>query len=346
MQNINWQLATAQKVQFLRQPASYYDDLVDDTERVEVIETHMSWVFLTERYVYKLKKPVRYEFLDFSTLWARYQDCQAELQLNRRLAPQVYLDVVPLMVNASGQLQLGGEGKTIDWLVKMLRLSADAMLDVAIKEGTVEEKDLIRVVQHLVHFYRILPPVNLTAVDYLLTIESELQTTLQELILNANGLPGDLVDYLITELLAFLRTESELFESRIHQGKIIEGHGDLRPEHICLKPEIAIIDCLEFDRSLRILDCLDELAFLALECDRLRAAWVGNQLLTLYCHATQDSPPERLIRFYKAYRACLRAKLAIWHMKEPGQLEASDWFERATTYLHLAEKFLPSVNRL
>ena len=94
------------------------------------------------------------------------------------------------------------------------------------------------------------------------------------------------------------------------------------------------IDCLEFDRSLPILDCADELSFLALECERLGAAWVGNQLLKLYCRTTQDSPPERLIRFYKAYRACLRAKLALWHTKEPGRLEASDWFEQATTYLH------------
>ncbi len=341
MQNINSQLATAQKVQFLRQAASYYDGLVDGTERVEVIETHMSWVFLTKQYVYKLKKPVRYEFLDFSTLSARYQDCQAELQLNRRLAPQVYLDIVPLIINPLGQLQLGGEGKIIDWLVKMLRLSADAMLDVAIKQGTVEGKDLIRVVQHLVHFYRTLPPVNLSTADYLLKLKSDLQTTLQELILHANALPGDLVSYLITELLAFLQAESDIFDSRICQGKIVEGHGDLRPEHICLKPEVAIIDCLEFDRSLRILDCTDELSFLALECKRLGAAWVGNQIIKLYGRAAQDSPPERLIRFYKAYRACLRAKLAIWHMKEPGRLEASDWFERARTYLYLAEKFLP-----
>ncbi len=341
MQNINSQFATAQKVQFLRQPASYYDGLVDGAGRVDVIETHMSWVFLTERYVYKLKKPVRYEFLDFSTLSARYQDCQAELQLNRRLAPQVYLDVVPLIVNASGKLQLGGDGKIVDYLVKMLRLSADDMLDVAIKKGTVKGTDLIQVVQQLVHFYRTLPPVNLSAADYLFTLKSDLQTTLQELTLYANGLPGDLVNYLITELLAFVQAESDIFDSRICQGKIVEGHGDLRPEHICLKPEVAIIDCLEFNQSLRVLDCADELAFLALECERLGAAWAGNQILTLYCRAAQDFPPERLSRFYKAYRACLRAKLAIWHMKEPGRLEVSDWFERARTYLHLAEKFLP-----
>ncbi len=341
MQNINSQWATAQKVQFLRQTASYDDGLVDDTERVEVIETHMSWVFLTKQYVYKLKKPVRYEFLDFSTLWARYRDCQAELQLNRRLAPQVYLDLVPLIINPLGQLQLGGEGKIVDWLVKMLRLSADAMLDVAIQKGTVAEIDLTLIVRHLVHFYRRLPPVDWSVADYLFRLESALQRTLVELTLYGNGLPGDLVSYLITELLAFLPAESDLFDSRLGQGKIVEGHGDLRPEHICLKPEVAIIDCLEFARSLRLLDCADELSFLALECERLGAAWVGNQILTLYSRATLDSPPERLIRFYKAYRACLRAKLALWHMKEPGRLEASDWFERARTYLHLAEKFLP-----
>ena len=341
MQNINSQLATAQKVQFLKQPASYYDGLVDDTGKVDVIETHMSWLFLTERYVYKLKKPVCYEFLDFSTLAARDRDCQAELQLNRRLAPQVYLDVVPLIIDQSGQLQLGGDGEIIDWLVKMLRLPADGMLDMSIKQETVEETDLERVIQHLVHFYRTLTPVRLSATDYLFKLKSNLQTTLQELTLDANGLPGDSSGYLITELIAFLQTESDIFDSRIRQGKIVEGHGDLRPEHICLRPEVAIIDCLEFERSLRILDCADELAFLALECERLGAAWVGNQLLKLYCRAVQDPPPERLIRFYKAYRACHRAKLAIWHMKEPGQLKASDWFDRAQTYLHLAEKFLP-----
>ncbi len=189
----------------------------------------MSWVFLTERYVYKLKKPVCYEFLDFSTLAARDRDCQAELQLNRRLAPQVYLDVVPLIIDQSGQLQLGGDGEIIDWLVKMLRLPADGMLDMSIKQETVEEADLERVIQHLVHFYRTLTPVSLSATDYLFKLKSNLHTTLQELTLYANGLPGDSSGYLITELIAFLQTESDIFDSRIRQGKIVEGHGDLRP---------------------------------------------------------------------------------------------------------------------
>ncbi len=330
------------KVQFLSQPTSYA--LVDAgpvSEQVNVIETHMSWVFLTDQYVYKLKKPVRYDFLNFSTLAARYQNCQAELRLNRRLAPRIYLEVVPLTINLQGELQLGADGEVVDWLVKMHRLPADAMLDVAIKQGTVKARDITQVVQQLVHFYQTLPPVTLSAVDYRCQLKSDLQTTLQDLTAHANGLPGNLVSHLLGELISFLQAEPQLFDSRIHQGKIIEGHGDLRPEHICLKPEVVIIDCLEFNQSLRILDCVDELAFLSLECERLGGEDIGKQLLESYGEISQDRPPARLIRFYKAYRACLRAKLAIWHMKEPGRLEAADWFARARSYLYLAEKFLP-----
>lgn len=341
MQKINSQFSTSEKVQFLSQSNSYPEAPEDSCRPVEVIETHMSWVFLTEQYAYKLKKPVRYRFLNFSTLEARYQDCQAELRLNRRLAPQVYLDIVPLVVNAQEKLQLNGDGRVIDWLVKMRRLPAENMLDVAIREGTVEAAELSRVVQQFVHFYQALPPANLSTAEYLGRLKSDLQATCQDLELYANGLSREFVSHLTTALLTFLEAEAELFGDRIRQGNVIEGHGDLRPEHICLRPEVAIIDCLEFDRSLRILDCVDELAFLSLECDRLGAAWVGEQILAGYCHMAQDTPPDSLIRFYKAYRACLRAKLAIWHMKEPGQRDKSDWFRRAQIYLCLAENNLP-----
>ncbi|MBE7385665.1 MAG: hypothetical protein F6J95_030250 [Leptolyngbya sp. SIO1E4] len=325
----------------MSQPNSYPGNSANGCLRVEIIETHMSWVFLTQQYAYKLKKPVRYRFLDFSTPAARHQDCQAELQLNQRLAPQAYLQVVPLMFTPQGTLQLGGNGRVVDWLVKMRRLPAEDMLDVAIQWGTVEGADPDRIAQHLVNFYQTLPPVNLSSMIYLGRLKLDLQTTLQELKLYANGLSSQLISDLISYLLAFLEARPEIFNDRLDQGKIIEGHGDLRPEHICLRPEVAIIDCLEFDRSLRILDCVDELAFLSLECDRLGAAWVGDQILTHYCYVAQDTPPDALIQFYKAYRACLRAKLAVWHMKEPGHLDAAAWFQRAQTYLHMAAKNLP-----
>ncbi|MEL6249138.1 MAG: hypothetical protein AAFY78_21270 [Cyanobacteria bacterium J06648_16] len=331
----------AQKVRFLSQPATYLDDSGPQPRPIETVETHMAWVFLTEQHAYKLKKPVRYDFLDFSTLAARYQDGQAELQLNRRLAQEIYLDLVPLTVDPEGGLQLGQRGTVVDWLVKMRRLPADSLLDVALQQATVTASDITRVVQRLAQFYQSLPPVHLSAVEYRDQLQTDLQTTRQTLTLHANGLPGDWVGQIIDALLRFLKTQADCFDQRVYQGKIIEGHGDLRPEHICLWPEVVVIDCLEFSPPLRMLDCVDELAFLALECERLGHRTIGHQILTTYADVSGDYAPNRLINFYQAYRACLRAKLAIWHIPEPGQLAAADWFKRARRYLHLAESHLP-----
>ncbi|MBI3915832.1 MAG: hypothetical protein HY322_02345 [Betaproteobacteria bacterium] len=127
-----------EKVAFLRRPEAY----APAPHRVDVVETHMSWVFLADALVYKLKKPVRYEFLDFSTLEARRLNCQREVELNRRLAPDVYRGTVPLTLRSDGSLRLGGPGTTIEWLVEMRRLPADRMLDAAIRSHSVEPADV------------------------------------------------------------------------------------------------------------------------------------------------------------------------------------------------------------
>src|SRR3569833_1843809 len=124
------------KLAFLRQP-SHHPGLF---HRIEAIETHMSWVFLTERFAYKLKKPVRYELLDFRTIETRQYFCEEEVRLNRRLAGDVYIGTVRLVLDAHGHLQLGGEGKAADWLVKMRRLPADRMLDHEIKSGMANQE--------------------------------------------------------------------------------------------------------------------------------------------------------------------------------------------------------------
>src|SRR5690606_21991313 len=120
-----------------------------------------------------------------------------------------------------------------------------------------------------------------------------------------------------------------------------EAHGDLRPEHICLTPEPVFIDCLEFKREFRLLDPVDELSFLALECEHAGAAFVGDIVFDTYRHATQDHPPEELICFYKSYRASLRAKLAIWHLKDSPIQQRSKWTYRAKEYLQLAKQYSP-----
>jgi uncharacterized protein len=325
-----------EKLAFLHEPASY----PKPTQRVETKETHMSWVFLTDREVWKLKKPVRYDYLDFSTLEARRENCEEEVRLNRRLAPDVYYGVVPLVRNARGELRLGGEGTVLDWLVWMRRLPAERMLDQAMREQAVSQAQARQVGVLLARFYRQLPPVFLATSEYRQRLAAELRADQRELAAPESALPQALLKALVEAQLQFLAQETAWLDERVRAGRIIEGHGDLRPEHICLEREPVIIDCLEFNRDFRILDAASELAFLALECARLGAPEIGAIIWQTYCEETGDSLPERLLAFYKSYHACLRAKIAVWHLRdhEPGDWEK--WTGKAKCYLQLAASFL------
>ncbi len=335
LQDRQTMVAIEAKVGLLRRPATY----PDAPGRVDVVETHMSWVFLTDRYAYKMKKPVRYDFLDFSTLALRRRDCEEEVRLNRRLAPDVYLGTVPLTRDASGNLHLGGEGEVVEWLVKMRRLPAERMLDHMIRQRSVQEADVRELALLLARFYRGCPPVELSAEQYRAGFTNALQLTLRELSVPDYALPRRLVGQLHAAQAHFLSREAGLFDARVEAGKIVEGHGDLRPEHICLTPEPVIIDCLEFNRRLRIVDPVDELAFLAMECERLDAPRVGDWLFQTYVQVTHDQPAARLVYFYKMFRACLRARFAIAHVRELEKQDWPKWQHSAAEYLRLAEDY-------
>ena len=323
------------KVALLRQPDTY----PDKPSHVEAVETHMSWVFLTDRYAYKLKKPVHYDMLDFSTLALRQQDCEEEVRLNRRLAPNVYLGTVPLTVDSSGAMHMGADGEVIEWLVKMRRLPTERMLDQAIQHGKVDEADIHNVVLKLSRFYQKLSPVEVPGEKYRNEFEKTIELNQRELLTPDYALPQDLIRRVHDEQRDFLKRESGLLDSRAAAKKIVEGHGDLRPEHICLEPDPVIIDCLEFYRQYRVTDPADELSFLSMECDRLGAPYIGTELFRTYENITHDQPPARLINFYKAYRACLRARLAIWHTRELEKHDWPKWQHRAIEYLQLAEDY-------
>jgi aminoglycoside phosphotransferase family enzyme len=329
------------KVALLRQPDTY----PDKPDHVEAVETHMSWVFLTDRYAYKLKKPVHYDMLDFSTLALRQQDCEEEVRLNRRLAPDVYLGTVPLTVDSSGAMQLGADGEVIEWLVKMRRLPSECMLDQAIQHDKVDEADIHNVALKLSRFFRECSPVELPSEQYRAEFEKNIELNRRELLTPDYELPQDVIRKIHDDQIDFLRRESGLLDSRAAAKKIVEGHGDLRPEHICLEPDPVIIDCLEFYRPFRITDPADELSFLAMECDRLGAPFIGKELFRTYENVTHDQPPSRLQNFYKAYRACLRARLAIWHTRELEKQDWPKWQDRAREYLLLAETYCAQLSK-
>lgn len=323
----------ARKVAFLSRPAAY----PGAATAVEAIETHMAWVFLTRSRAYKLKKPVRYAFLDFSTLEARRRDCEEEVRLNRALAPDVYLGTVPLTAGDGG-LAVGGGGSVVDWLVVMRRLERARMLDRGLAEGAWTSPQIDAVVAWLVRFYAQARRVSISPAKYRARLAREIEEDRAELVaLRRLGAAETRASAVAAELQAFIHRCAALLDARVDARRIVEGHGDLRPEHVYLGPPPAVIDCIEFNASFRELDVVDDLAFLALECERLGAAEVGRLVLDAYARQSKDRPTPALVAFYMGRRALLRAKIALWHLRDHEVRREHEWVARALRYVELAE---------
>jgi aminoglycoside phosphotransferase family enzyme len=324
------------KVAFLREPGSY----PEPAWRVQAIETHMSWVFLLDRHVYKLKKPVRYELIDFRALAARHHFCLAELCLNQRLAPDVYLGLAALTCGRRGHLALEGRGEVVEWLVKMRRLPAEGMLDYLLVHGTLTEAGLDRLARRLAAFYGELAPQGGDCAWYRDRYRRLIDANRRALSARTFALPSGHVRRLAAAQCEVLERIAPLLDERVRGGHVIEGHGDLRPEHVYMGEPIAVIDCLEFARALRIVDVADELGFLALECERLGAAGAGAALLDRYCRLAGDSFPPPLLHFYQSCRATTRSLIAARHLLDEQFLHSPHWLRRAGHYLQLAEEHI------
>lgn len=236
-------------------------------------------------------------------------------------------------------MRLGGQGEVIDWLVKMRRLPAERMLDYLIRTRALEPVDTHAVAEVLARFYRESAPIGIGGAEYLQQYQHKVRMNHDTLADPAYGLPAGLVETVHRAQSQFLLRAPQLLEQRTTDGRIIEGHGDLRPEHVCVESLPVIFDRLEFNCAFRIIDPADELAFLAMECERLGAPQVEPELLGAYRRFTGDYPPPRLVCFYKAQRACLRARLAIWHVHDTAPSAWPHWRVVAEEYLRLAESY-------
>ena len=310
---------------------------------VEVKETHLSYIFLTNRAVYKLKKPVHKSFIDLSTTKARELNARAELALNSRLAVDVYWGVVPVTKSKSGGLVLGGEGPATDWLVKMRRLPDDRMLDKLLRSGRVTSNDLEQLCRSLSSFYSRSSHATMSPDEYLHRLTTRLDQEYHRLLRPDLDMPRDDLQRLVHELRQMLQADFSLFKARVIQEAIVEGHGDLRPEHICLEDHCVIFDCLEFSRDLRVMDYAEELAYLSLECLHLGASDLGNQIFDIYCSVSKARIPEIVRCFYACYRALLRSRLCIWHVYDCPSEKHEHWRREAYRYLQTAALILGEV---
>ncbi|MCC7085238.1 MAG: AAA family ATPase [Pirellulales bacterium] len=321
---------------------------------VRLVETHISCVFLTDRFAYKLKKPVRFDFLDFSTIELRRNACEEEVRLNRRLAAEVYLGLAAVRRDAAGNFYLDecdtGDGDVVDWLVKMHRLPDDATLLAKIRTGTATDADADAIADRLAEFYRASPPAQMPPADYRSGIEQHVRANRAELLRAEHGLNGSAVKRIHAAQLRLLLLWPDLLDARLAGRQIVEGHGDLRPEHIYLFapaaqreagqfPRPVMIDCIEFSQDYRRLDLADELSFLATECDFAGAEALGRRIFEQACSLLGDRPPPRLTAFYRSYRACVRAKVAALRARQQLPEAQAASYAEAQRHLQWAERY-------
>ncbi|UCH28749.1 MAG: AAA family ATPase [Myxococcales bacterium] len=290
-------------------------DLKTDLEAagLELIETHISWVFLGPSEVFKIKRPVDFGFLDFTTVEARRWACDAEVRLNRRLAPDVYLGVVPVTVDGAGAHAIDGAGRTIDWAVHMRRLSMEHRADEMLTAGSLLPEHVDQLADRIARFHAA------ARCDQETSRHGEVATILGNVQENFEQTRDSIADYLTEEQAREIETwqramlrDKERFEHRIATERVRDGHGDLRLEHVYFEPagSISIIDCIEFNDRFRYGDVCADIAFLSMDL-----AWHGRvdlaeRLLARYARESNDYGLYSVVDFYESYRAFVRGKIA------------------------------------
>ena len=322
-------IATERVLRMLRSPQTY--GLA--AGELAWSETHMSWLFFTPTQVLKLKKPVRTRYLDHSTLARREFDCREELRLNARLAPGVYQGLSALVQTPAG-LRLAAEeamppGEPVDWLVRMQRLPPAAQLSGRLARNEVGAPQIDALGDLLARFYRAAPACAVVPAAYLAHLQAE-QRINREVLLDPRWGPSGAAGALASHDAALVEHAAALGERAAH---LVEGHGDLRPEHVFLLDPPVVIDCLEFNPALRRVDPCDEIAFLGLECEMAGAPWVGPALLRRLVPALAAAPAPAVMRVYVAARALLRARLALEHLADGPRPDAERWRAQAARYI-------------
>ena len=292
---------------------------------VTVEQTHISFVFLAGDQVYKIKKPVRFSFLDFSTLDRRRRLCHEEVRLNRRLAADIYLGVVSVC-DDNGRLRLGSEDDpaAVEYAVHMRRLPHQHLLDHLLDHGDVSPAMIEQLAARLVEFHA------KAACGPEITANGSADAVwrvLEDNYSNGRRFRGNTIaagddDAIQKFARSFLDDHAEMFRRRQEEGRIRECHGDLHSEHVCFSNGLVIFDCIEFNTQFRYIDVASDIAFLAMDLDYHGRSDLAELFVDAYVRGSGDHEARRLLPFYKCYRAYVRGKVDSLKSIEPDVPEA------------------------
>jgi aminoglycoside phosphotransferase family enzyme/predicted kinase len=307
---------------------------------VKLIETHISYVFIAGDFVYKVKKPLSFDFLDFSSLEKRKFYCEEELRLNRRLAPDTYLDVVAISRDAQGNITLGKGVEVIDYAVRMKKLPLDRMLKTLFFKGLVNEKIMDDLAKKIAAFHQQAQTgVHIDEMGDIENIRHNSGGNFAETINYINiTIPKYQYIFIKDYMEKFLAENKALFKKRVADHKIRDCHGDLHLEHICVADKIIIFDCIEFNERFRCGDVAEDVAFLTMDIDFNGYPQQADAFIQSYIKYSGDTDLPALLNFYRCYYAYVRGKVTNFRLGqgELQDLERGQFTKNAARYFDLA----------
>jgi aminoglycoside phosphotransferase family enzyme len=320
--------------------------LPDPTRRVTLVQTHISVVLLADRFAYKIKKPVNFGFLDFRTFESRAFYCEQELKLNRRLAKDIYIDVLPIFFDGKGY-SMGNKtkpGRVVDYAVKMKRIRPESLMISLLKRGALAESHLHRLARVLAEFH--MSALRSAEIDRF-GEPDQFKVNTDENFVQVSKYTGVTISKKQFDLLqrwteGFYESHRPLFYERIKEGKIRDCHGDLHMEHVCFTRPLSIIDCIEFNDRFRYSDAVADMAFLLMDLEYNGAESLSRRLWREYQDMTGETGAEEVLLFYKVYRAFVRGKVNSFQVddqgigteaKEKAVARAKKYFDLAFSYV-------------
>ena len=314
-----------------------------ETPPIELVQTQISYVFLAGNNVYKIKKPVDFGFLNYSTLEKRLYYCKKEIELNRRLCPDAYLGVVPIAFDGKCY-RIGGDGTAVEYAVHMRRLPGEVMMDALLEQNKVTTEMIDRVAKIIADFHsKAATSVEISEIGGInAVIKNTSENFEQTETYIGTTISADAYRHIKTYTENFIQTNAQLFHKRADDGRIRDCHGDLHAAHICFCDTICIYDCIEFIDRLRYTDVAADVAFLAMDLDRYRRFDLADAFVNAYVKESGDTELRQLLNFYKCYRAYVRGKVGCSQYDDPYIPAVEKERILATTrgYFELAESYI------
>ena len=315
----------------------------------ELVETHISWVFICHRFVYKIKKPIKYSFLDFSTLEKRKKYCKREIELNKRLTDGIYLDVVPIN-RLNDHYKIGGKvGTVIDYAVRMLKMNRTKQMNQLLVQNKVSKSDIKNLAQKIAVFHGNTVIIHQKDVMDIQEEFNDLEAEKEYLAAQSNGsMYATIIGSAIKASDDFINRNKDLLTGRLRAGFFRDCHGDLHSRNIFLLPSPQPFDCIEFNDDYRQIDVLNEVAFLCMDLDAFGKKDLSELFLEYYNQffpSMRSSNEHHLFVFYKAYRANVRAKVNSLRAKSAvNEKERTKALSEVDKYLRLMESYLKTLS--